>query len=167
MHALRRWQRRWQHTFSTLIENSKPQLVWKIMCWPSRACHGLIYMASRRGSRIRNGNGNGHGIGHGHGQGNGSGMWWTYILRHGRVMGYTSAPIHVHLRSRYVNCFALGCIEFPNVGSLRGIGINFAGHLDSLMPARAIGETLARSANRSNCKETKRRASFSIAWLSA
>jgi len=79
----------------------------------------------------------------------------TYILRHGRVMGNTTAPIHGHLRGRYVNGFALGCIEFPNVGGLRGICINFTGHLDGLMPARTVGDPLARSANRCNCKKEK------------
>lgn len=138
--------RRWRHTFSTLIENSKPQFVWKIMCDP------------RKGTQVREKE-----------KGNATAQrrhWFiwlhyvcvfvcelssvTYILRHGRVVGDAASSIHCHQRCRNVSRLALCCIEFPDVCCLRGIRIDFACNLHGLMAARTVSGALPGTANRRN-----------------
>lgn len=138
--------RRWRHTFSTLIENSKPQFVWKIMCDP------------RKGTQVREKE-----------KGNATAQrrhWFiwlhyvcvfvcelssvTYILRHGRVVGDAASSIHCHQRCRNVSRLALCCIEFPDVCCLRGIRIDFACNLHGLMAARTVSGALPGTAYRRN-----------------
>lgn len=144
--------RRWRHTFSTLIENSKPQFVWKIMCDPRK---GTRVRKGKRVTRLHS---------------DVTDLFdsivcvyecklssVTYILRHRRVVGDAASSIHCHQWCRNVSRLALCCIEFPDVCCLRGIRIDFACNLHGLMAARTVSGALPGTAHRRNWKRERGR----------